>query len=84
MGERNGFYEDDEPVEEVLQAFEHGEKHLTEAPVLGSRTEYLKLPAFASHMESSRGRTTFLQLRGWRLLKPTTGRPTSTTPELQS
>ena len=33
--DRNDFYEDDEPVEEVLKAFERGQKHVTEPPALG-------------------------------------------------
>ncbi|GLZ55668.1 hypothetical protein [Actinomycetospora sp. NBRC 106378] len=31
----NDFYEDDEPVEDVLAAFEAGEKQLTEPPSRG-------------------------------------------------
>ncbi|WP_239647524.1 hypothetical protein [Nocardiopsis baichengensis] len=31
----NDFYEEDEPLEEVLDAFERGEKHVTEPPALG-------------------------------------------------
>lgn len=36
MTARGEFYEDDEPVEEVLAAFERGTKHLTARPPLAT------------------------------------------------
>jgi hypothetical protein len=47
MGQRNDFYEDDEPLEEVLRAFHGGEKGLTARPVAG-RTENLSLEPVVS------------------------------------
>lgn len=38
----DGFYEDDEPVEKIIGAFDRGTKALTEAPPRG-QTEYLVL-----------------------------------------
>jgi len=42
MGHHEDFYVPDEPVEDVIAAFEAGEKHLT-APPRG-RTETLRIP----------------------------------------
>ncbi|GAA1800847.1 hypothetical protein HC028_08655 [Planosporangium flavigriseum] len=47
MGRMDDFYEPDEPVEEILRAFEQGEKGVT-SPVTWAKTEYLKLPGLAS------------------------------------
>ena len=85
MSRRGDFYEDDEPIDEVRAAFERGEKHLTAAPDHGSRTELLKVqPAGSPRPASVRGKTELLRLPGLRLLKPFTGRPTSTTPQIQN
>jgi hypothetical protein len=46
MGHMDDFYEPDEPVEEILKAFERGEKGLT-ASVAWAKTEYLKLPGLS-------------------------------------
>lgn len=39
----NDFYEDDEPVEQILAAFERGEKRQTKRPNRGFN-EHLRLP----------------------------------------
>ena len=43
MSSRDDFYEDDEPVEQVVRTFDEGEKGLTGQRSWG-RTDYLKLP----------------------------------------
>jgi hypothetical protein len=43
MAEIEDFYEDDEPVEHVIQAFERGEKGLT-GRATWSDTSYFRLP----------------------------------------
>jgi hypothetical protein len=42
MGSGNEFYEDDEPVNNIVQAFDEGEKEITASPERG-QTTYLDL-----------------------------------------
>jgi hypothetical protein len=43
----NDFYEDDEPVEKIVEVFERGEKFLTTPPSLG-RTQHLVIPGLGT------------------------------------
>src|SRR6266498_1737315 len=43
MGTGSEFYEDDEPVAKIVEAFERGEKGLTAPPPSWGHTEYLLL-----------------------------------------
>jgi hypothetical protein len=43
MGTGSEFYEDDEPVAKIAEAFERGEKGLTAPPPSWGHTEYLLL-----------------------------------------
>lgn len=52
------FYEDDEPVEDVLAAFEGGQKQLTEPPPRG-RTLFVDV---ARNVQTETGNTTFGEL----------------------
>ncbi len=66
------FYETDEPLEQVLEAFEQGEKRLTAMP-----------PAGQTGRPSGRGWTEYLRLPGaLGLLQPLSDRPTSATPRV--
>ncbi|MFB9882970.1 hypothetical protein ACFFMN_34065 [Planobispora siamensis] len=48
----NDFYEDDEPVEKIVAAFERGEKRLTKQPTRGFN-EHLNLAGTTSVGETS-------------------------------
>lgn len=56
MATKPEFFEEDEPVEKIVLAFEAGEKGLTTRPAEPPRgwTEYLRLPANSVHEFSNR------------------------------
>jgi hypothetical protein len=83
MGSSDDFYEPDEPLEQVLEAFEQGEKRVTAAPSQG-QTVRLDLDVSAVFRAASRqGWTEQLRLPGpLRLLQPLIEQPTTTTPRV--
>jgi hypothetical protein len=52
----DSFYEDDEPVEEILAAFERGEKGVTKRPPRGYN-ETLRVPGLTPTLSRSSNRT---------------------------
>lgn len=48
----NDFYEDDEPVEDIVAAFERGEKRITQRPNRGFN-EHISMPGTSSVGETS-------------------------------
>jgi hypothetical protein len=57
--EADDFYEDDEPVEDIIAAFEAGEKFVTTPPVVTLDTHGLTVPTTSSgvHADASKRQT---------------------------
>jgi hypothetical protein len=77
MDDRDDFYEPDEPVDDVLKAFQRGDKGSTVAPSRG-KTVDLQIPLGAFRSMPTRGRTAYLDLPGLRAFTPVAARTTST------
>lgn len=41
------FFEEDEPIEKIRHAFDHGERGVTAPPTPRGQTQYLRLPGYA-------------------------------------
>lgn len=61
MVARGDFFEEDEPVEDVLAVFERAEKHVTAKPVRSGpatdQTQHLYLPGVPSDIDDTLGET---------------------------
>ena len=52
MAEMDDFYESDEPVDDVIRAFERGEKGVT-GRVTWSNTSFLKIPGWVGRLRDN-------------------------------
>lgn len=52
------FFEDDEPVDQVARAFDHGVRDVTNPPTPRGQTQYLRVPGAALRVEQNLSEST--------------------------